>query len=793
MKIDSKFRYKMDPEANASNIIIFKNYRFTILFDNLIRVEKDVFTDSATLTFFFRNTKKVDYSYEVNGDTIIIKTKEITLTYDISKESKDNYVIFNNDSAKEKRYLNNDYNLKGTMRTLDTFFDEGFCVDRSVTKFSKDTLPLEVGLMSKNGVAIIDDRLTPIIKDDMPSERVDSPIDSYLFLYLNDYYKCLRDFYTLTGYPPLIPKFAFGNWWSRYHAYTDKEYMSLLDRFSEFNVPLSVAVIDMDWHYVDLEKEFHLKELGLDNEEIYGSLSGWTGYSFDKHLWKDYKKSFKEIHDRGYKISLNLHPKDGIRWFEDMYNKMAIDNDIDPSTKRVVEFDMTSPKYVNSYFRDVMEPYEEDGCDIWWIDYQQDRTTKIKNLDPLWPLNHYHFIDSKYKLILSRYAGLGSHRYPLGFSGDTKQTYDFLSFMPYFTMNASNVGYTYWSHDIGAHHYGIKDDDLYTRWFEFGVFSPINRIHTNLADVLSKEPWLNKSEVKYITNEYLRLRHRLMPYLYHYSYLTHECGIPLIKPLYYEYPLDEECYKDRDTYYFGKLIVSPIITKRENGYAYKKLYLPSGRYYDLFTRRFYKGGILEVERDLGETPVFIKEGDILPLSNDIYNIDSESKDLEFNIVSDNSNLDFIESDDVKTHIESMALDNNLIINIKSDSNKEFNRDYFISLRHILDGDVKVYVDGKEYPFTKSTAFNLAVSIKNIFIKDEIKIIVSNIERDTFETYATRSLAWILTGENDINMKKESLYQDLLKHLGGESELNNYIDSLDISKELRIRLKEITKF
>ena len=796
MKIDKKFIYDMNGNPNKDNVILFESYRFTIIFDNLIRVEKDVFTDYPTLTFFYRNTPKVDYTYKIKGSLITIETKEVILSFDTKKEFSSNYVVFKRDELKEKRFLNNKYNLKGTMRTLDTFFDEGFTVDRSVTKFGVDTLPLSVGLMSKNGVALIDDKDTPLIIDNIPHERDETPLDSYLFLYLNEYKKCLKDFYKLSYFPPLIPKFAFGNWWSRYHAYTDKEYMALLDRFMEEKVPLSVAVIDMDWHYVDLEKKFHLTELGLTDESRYGSLSGWTGYSFDTSLWKDYVKSFKEIHDRGLKISLNLHPRDGIRWFEDQYEAMAKDNGIDPKTKQVVEFDMTSPKYVNSYFKDVLEPYEKDGVDIWWIDYQQETTSKIKNLNPLWPLNHYHFIDSKYKLILSRYASLGSHRYPLGFSGDTKQTFDFLSFMPYFTFTASNVGYTYWSHDIGAHHYGIKDDDLYTRWMEFGVFSPITRIHTNMPDVLSKEPWLNNSSVRYITDEYLRFRHRLLTYLNHYSHLTNVKGIPLIEPLYYEYPTDENTYNDKSTYYYGETIVSPILTKRNNSYAIKELYLPEGRYYDYFTRRFYKGKRwIKVARDLGETPFFIKEGTILPLSNDIYNIDAESKDLEIILVSNNSHLDLIETIDseVLTHINSKEDNNSLRIEINTDTLKEFNRDYTISLKHILDGDVVVLVDGKEYKYIKSNAFNLSIKIKDVSIKSSVAVVINNIEKDIFESYARKSMGYILTGENDENMKKERLYHDLCDHLTSKEELSNYIDILDLNKELMIRLKEITLY
>ena len=105
-------------------------------------------------------------------------------------------------------------------------------------------------------------------------------------------------------------------------------------------------------------------------------------------------------------------------------------------------------------------------------------------------LNHYHYLDSgrrgNRRLTFSRYAGLGSHRYPIGFSGDTVISWDSLDFQPYFTATASNVGYGWWSHDIGGHMKGTKDDELATRWVQLGVFSPINRLHSLIIYLVEK-------------------------------------------------------------------------------------------------------------------------------------------------------------------------------------------------------------------------------------------------------------------------------------------------------------------
>ena len=133
------------------------------------------------------------------------------------------------------------------------------------------------------------------------------------------------------------------------------------------------------------------------------------------------------------------------------------------------------------------------GVDFWWIDWQQQSYTKTEGLDPLWMLNHFHYLDSgregKTPLTFSRYAGIGSRRYPIGFSGDTYITWDSLDFQPYFTSTASNVGYDWWSHDIGGHMHGYRDSELQLRWIQYGVFSPINRLHCSDNIFCGKEPW----------------------------------------------------------------------------------------------------------------------------------------------------------------------------------------------------------------------------------------------------------------------------------------------------------------
>ena len=166
---------------------------------------------------------------------------------------------------------------------------------------------------------------------------------------------------------------------------------------------------------------------------------------------------------------------------------------------------------------------EDQGVDFCWIDWQSGPYSRLGGVDPLWMLNHFHFLDSardgRRPLTFSRYAGPGSHRYPVGFSGDSVISWASLDFQPEFTATASNIGYGWWSHDIGGHWGGSRDDELTARWVQLGVFSPILRLHSSASPFLVKEPWNYPAETAAAMGDALRLRHRLVPYLHTANHL----------------------------------------------------------------------------------------------------------------------------------------------------------------------------------------------------------------------------------------------------------------------------------
>ena len=514
--------------TNSENMLVVGDVRVSVLSDRIIRVEKDAsghFCDLPTQTVLCRNFQNPQFKHSISDDKVVIMT--ICASFEVDIKTLKTRVKIGEFGGAVVPSANK--NLGGTARTLDGTF--GNLVSWKRHRQGKDHFAighLRCGIFASNGAVEVDDSKSFVLKEDGSVEaRAEGVVDRYYFAFGDDYLGGLKEFYALTGHTPLLPKYALGNWWSRYHAYTADEYTELIDKFAAEKVPLTVATIDMDWHIVkNVPKD-------VPKETMQGA--GWTGYTFEKELFPDHKAFLQGLKDRGLAVTMNLHPKDGVRYFEEQYEDMARACGIDPSSKQPIAFDLTDEKFLPAYFDVLHHPYEEEGVDFWWIDWQQGTKSKMKGLDPLWLLNHYHFADNsrggRRGLILSRYSGLGSHRYPLGFSGDTLVCWRSLNFQPYFTALASNAGYTWWSHDIGGHLFSKGKEELYLRWLEYGVFSPINRLHSSNIGI-SKEPW-NYPHVEEAAKKWLRLRHALLPYLYTANVRTAYDGIPLISPAYY--------------------------------------------------------------------------------------------------------------------------------------------------------------------------------------------------------------------------------------------------------------------
>ena len=763
--LDAHLIAKTRPQVRPENVVLFGDIRISVLADRLFRIEKDEkreFCDEATEAVWFRDMLPVSFTVKETETGVDIETERVTLA--VRNNFEESFVLIDG----VKRPLDNEGNLLGTLTTLDRCDGDTFIESDNVTTRK---IQLGEGVLSKNGVAVLDYTKSSVLTKDglIRKERNDS-MDIYVFAYGRDYRAAVRAFYMICGDTPRIPRFAFGNWWSRYRAYSEEEYLNVMDRMEDRDIPLTVATVDMDWHWsTTLDKVKKISESGK-NDEFHGGRSGWTGYSWNTDLFPDYKRFLKTLHERGLRVTLNLHPATGVRYFEDMYEEMAKAMGKDPKTEECIRIDFLSDRFINAYFKVLHKPYEHDGVDFWWIDWQQGPRAKAQGIDIMWVLNHYHTLDNAKEhtpLILSRYSGLGAHRYPLGFSGDTLITWDTLAYLPYFTANASNIGFTWWSHDIGGHFDGEKNDELYVRSVQFGVFSPINRLHCTERPFMTKEPSYYMNGTGYIAEEFLRLRHQMIPFLDSASVDTTEKGLALIEPMYYEYPDKEEAYARGSQYMFGRqLLVAPVITPGDkNKMAKTTVWLPEGNWTDIFTGQVYKGGkTVDMVRYMDSIPVLAKEGGFFVLDGRKHTNAIDFPDV-LNVMTFNGNGEYTLHEDgeqgrMDTRFVSASEEGKqkVMITVSGYPCVE-TRKIRLEFRNIQKGSVKVYADGTLQTASVKTDGFVTVTLPDV--KPD-SVYTVEVEPIADEKYFYKRIIEALSRIECGNVDKNEFYRNMWK-------------------------------
>ena len=304
--LDRHLIAQTNPQANPHNIVLWKDYRITVLQDRLFRIEKssnEKFRDKATQTVWFRNMPPQCFSVVKTQERLEIGTPCCSLL--LYENREDCRIVISG----EEKVICNEGNLLGTYRTLDGCNGSVFCGMDGIGKY---TVSLENGVCSQSGVAVFDDVQSLSLGADgkvLPERGEGS--DEYVFAYGKDYRAAVRALYLITGNVPMIPRYALGNWWSRYHVYTDKEYLRVMSGFERRGVPFTVATIDMDWHYSDtkeIDEKYHITENNLTGKEYVGDIAkgwnyGWTGYSWNERLFPDYKKFLRQLKERNLKIT----------------------------------------------------------------------------------------------------------------------------------------------------------------------------------------------------------------------------------------------------------------------------------------------------------------------------------------------------------------------------------------------------------------------------------------------------------------------------------------------------------
>lgn len=738
--------------ANPKSIIKGQKYRITVLTERLVRLEynaEGLFLDQPTELIWFRNFPVPEFNVREDQNFLELTTKYFKLSYNKNKPFKGS--MFNQMANLKVELLSTERAWYYGHPEVRNFGTPGMALDTNDGKFK-----MSKSLYSSDGFASLDDSSSLLIEESGTIiEDAVKRVDIYLFMYLKDFNLCLKDYYALTGAPALIPRYALGNWWSRNIAYDDAQIKTLVDNFRHKGIPLSILLLNGDWHVRNDDKK-----LKID-----------SGFTWNKELVKSPVDTINYLHSKGIRLGLNIDPTAGIYPTEEYYAKA--NEYLGMMDNQPIPFNVFNSRFLDIYLKLLIHPLDTQGVDFYWID-----TDDTKKMLELWALNHYHFYDMirNYKrrgMVLSRNSLVAPHRYPVLYSGKTVVGWDTLKTLPFYNSSAANMGVSWWSHDIGGYYKGVEDNELYIRYVQLGVFSPILRFNSDSGKYYKREPWRWSIKTYNIVQKYLNMRHRLIPYLYTEAYKYYKEGTPVIQPLYYEYPTmyDDDNY--RNEYFLGtELFVSPIITKKDYimNRVIHKFFLPEGMWYDFTTGKKFPGGHSYVSfyKDQ-EYPVFAKSGAIIPFGNNAdLNDTTAPKNMEIHIFPGKNNLYKLYEDDgvsdlyrkgfyLLTSIEYNYLPNNYTVIIRAMEGKSGivpdKRNYKIRFRNTKVADeVIAYFNNLLVPttsYTEETDFIVEIADINSIgqltlnckgkdieidavriINDDIETIISDLQIET---------------------------------------------------------------
>ena len=690
----------MATDNPSSNVFLGNRYRITVLTERLIRIEyndQGIFEDRNTELVQNRIFEVPEFKVAQNDYTLIIQTKYFKLEYKKEAKISASKLVQNgalkvtlNETDKEWHYGHPEVrNLLGTSTSLD---------DKNI--------PIRKGLFSIDGFASIDDSKSLIINPDSSfTQREVNGVDTYLFMYKRDFGLALSDYFKLSGLPPLIPRYAFGVWWSRDASYKTNDIVKIINDFKIKEIPLSIVLLDRPWHL----KKYNDKDIT-------------TSYTFDTSLIPAPYDLINYIHSGGIRVGLNINPIEGIYPNESNYSSFLSDAKIN-SDGNPIKLNLHNRAVMQSYYKNIIEPLKKLGVDFFWNDLYLK-----KNPEQLYVFNHFQSLYdnrdiNKRGLMLSRATTVAPHRFSVHYSGRLNVSRETLRNLPSFNSSAANMGISWWSHDIGGFSGGIEDRELYTRFVQFGVFSPIFRFSFSKGKYYHREPWKWDLKTFEIVRNYMKLRHKLIPYIYTESYKYHKLGVPFIQPLYYMVPtiLDNKSYKNE--YFFGsEMLVAPILEKEEAliDRVFHKFYLPSGIWYDFRTGKKFIGGKGNMAFYKNEEyPVFCKSGAIIPLSSISGKLnDTDNPDiLEINIFpGSNNSYTLYEDDGVSNNYKNGKFFKTLI-------DYRVDEESFLTTIKMQEGSISVIPEVRTFK----------IRYRNTRIPDEVTVNIGR-EKSSFKSY-----------------------------------------------------------
>ncbi|MFZ7088883.1 TIM-barrel domain-containing protein [Curtobacterium sp. RRHDQ10] len=494
------------------------------------------------------------------------------------------------------------------------------------------TVSTNPGLLYQDGWSLLDDSASALYdtttKAVRPRPAGGDSQDGYVFGYGNHFTTALHDLAVLTGPTKLLPRWAYGVWYSEYYDRSQADYSAIAKEFKQQGVPVDVMAIDTDY------------KLG----------SKWNGWEVDPARIPDMSALLAEWHAEGIHNTLNIHPTISGTDPKFPEAQATADGKLTKSGDDYL-FDWSDPDQLQAYL-DLHRDFRQDGADSFWLDWCCSENSKY-SANGVTP---DAFINQQYAQYTNQALGgrgfafsraygsltAGGYGNPqavptgpwtdkrttLHFTGDTTSSWDMLAAEVGYTPGESaSTGLAAISHDIGGHNgaqYGITGaepgstqlpPDLYARWVQLGAFQPIDRLHSNHSDRL---PWQYPAVADASASKFLDLREDLVPLTYTLAADATATGTPIVQPLYLQYPDQPESYSRAGAeYLYGPdVLVAPVTTAGET--ATTNVWFPAGSSWtDWFTGTTYQGGTTAaVTTNLQAMPVFVRSGGIVPTRTD---------------------------------------------------------------------------------------------------------------------------------------------------------------------------------
>lgn len=447
------------------------------------------------------------------------------------------------------------------------------------------------------------------INDEYVEFLGNSKRDFEYFVFFGEPKDIFRALFKISGRYPLFPKWSMG-FMNTEWGIDEKELMETIDTYRKKEIPIDAFILDFDWKAWGEELgEFRWNQKKFPNgqngrlAEILRKKGIKLAGIFKPRIHID-TKSGKFALEKGYFV--------GKKPYEDYFSKKLV-NDLDFSKEEVRKW----------FFENAKEAFDSGIIGYWNDEADEVNNTQFLNMQRALYEGQRAYTNKRV-WSLNRNFFLGSQRYSYGiWSGDIDASSYTMAAQRERLLSSVNVGAVKWGMDTGGFR-GEPSEETYIRWVQFSAFTPIFRVHGDLNQ--QRQPWVFGKRAEDLCREAIRLRYKLIPYIYSYERKLYDEGFPLVRPLVFDYPKDKNVINYVDAWMFGEyLLVSPVV---EEGQIEKQIYLPEGEWIDYFKGTVYKGGQnikYRVNLDtLEDIPLFIKRGAIIP-TQDVVNYVEEKK------------------------------------------------------------------------------------------------------------------------------------------------------------------------